>query len=154
MPSRRIPNRLRRNGRPVVQDFDLKERLFRRFESTHLVDGEIYPASIPVLDLSVNRELFSRPEDILRPNYLDWGVYAFMVEDIPSPIVTNENTKNETIYTFRIEHAPDPDNYSHSEVRTYKNERRARKKISSKAVKMKFRFKLREKIRILQDPRV
>ena len=148
-----IPERLKQNGRPAVQEFDPQERLFQRFDKLIEEGGHLYPAQVRFPDFSVNRERFSEPEDVLLPIYLDWGIVAFKVEDIPGEKVTGAGTSKETVYTFIIVHVPQLENYSHSEVRTRKNGVYNKKfRIESKGVKRYFRYILSERLETLRDP--
>ena len=151
--SRKIPERLKQNNRPAVQEFDPQEHLFQRFDKLIDEGGHLYPAQVRFPDFSVNRELFSKPEDVLLPIYLDWGIVSFKVEDIPDKKITGERTSKETIYSFIIVHVPEQDNYSHSEVRAEKNGIYNKKlRIESKEVKRYFRYKLSEKLKTLRLP--
>lgn len=98
--SRKIPDRLKQYDRPAVQEFDPQERLFQRFNELIEEGGHLYPAQVRFPDFSVNRECFSEPEDVLLPIYLNWGIIAFKVEDIPDEKVTGEGTSQETVYSF------------------------------------------------------
>ena len=102
--SRNIPERLKQNNRPAVQEFDPQERLFHRFNKLIEEGGHLYPAQIRFPDFSVNRERFSEPEDVLLPIYLNWGIVAFNVENIPDEKVTGEGSSQETVYSFIIIH--------------------------------------------------
>lgn len=150
---RKIPERLKQNNSPAVQEFDSQKRLFQRFDKIIEKGGHLYPAQVRFPDFSVNRERFSEPEDVLLPIYLNWGIVAFKVEDIPDEKVTGEGTSKETVYSFIIVHVPEPDNYSHSEVRTKKNGVYNKKlRIESKEVKRYFRYKLSERLKTLRAP--
>lgn len=153
--SRKIPDRLKRNNRPAVQEFDPQEHLFQRFDKLIGEGDYLYPAQVRFPDFSVNRGRFSEPEDVLLPNFLDWGIAAFDVEDIPSEIIIESNDSNDTIYDFTIVHVPEEDNYSHSEVRTLINGAYNKKKrIKNKFVKRSFRYNLGEKLQILRQPSI
>ena len=150
--SSHIPDRLVTNSRGAVQDFSQQEeRLFIRFNELKAVGGNLYPASIGFPNFSTNRERFSEPEDVLLanyPNYLNWGIAAFRIEDIPGDISTSE----ETTYSFVPLHDPEPYNYSHTEMRTEKNGiYQEGVKIKSSKVKREFRYKLSEKINIIKQ---
>jgi hypothetical protein len=148
---RNIPERLKQNNRPSVQEFDPQELLFLRFIQLIQEGGYFYPASIGFPDFSVNRGRFSEPEDVLLPIYLNLGIATFNVEDIPDEKVFGEGSSQETVYSFVIVHVPEPDNYAHSEIRTKKNGVYNKKtKIKNKEVKRYFRYKLSEKIKILR----
>ena len=151
---RNIPERLKQNNRPAIQQFDPQERLFQRFDKLIEEGGHLYPAQVHFPDFSVNRERFSKPEDVLLPIYLKWGIVAFKVKDIPDKKIVNEGAEEETIYSFIIVHIPQSDNYAHSEVRTEKNGVYKKGKIKNKDVKRYFRYKLSEKLKTLRYPSI
>ena len=88
----RIPERLKRNNRPAVQEFDPHESLFQRFDKLIENSDHLYPAQVRFPDFSVNRERFSEPEDVLLPNFFDWGIAAFNYEDIPGEFVVGNES--------------------------------------------------------------
>jgi len=144
-----------RNNRKECQFFELEEKLFQRFNQLLEVQGHLYPNSVRLPDFSVNRQKFSRPEDVLLfdfPNCLEWGVSAFKAKYIPTPFIVHDTNKNiNNIFEFCVWHDPEEDNYSHSEVRGLKNNQRF--KNISKKLKKSFRFKLSEKLEILKHPK-
>ena len=139
--TKKLPERLKQKKRPPVQEFDTKERLFQRFDELITDRPYIYPNQVRFPEFSVNRERFSEPDDVLLPDYLDWGIVSFKIEDIPGKRVIGEGTSGETTYSFVAVHVPIPDNYSHSEIRTEKNGVYTKgKKISNKNIKRYFRY--------------
>lgn len=68
---------------------------------------------------------------------------------MPAGTVTGES-KNKTEYTFTVEHAPEEHNYSHCELRVYKNLKRARD--GSKTVKRRYREELAKHLRLEISP--
>ena len=142
-------------GRPADPDFDQQEKLYHRFEKLQKAsDGKFYPASIRFPDFSVNRERYSKPEDVLYPNYKGLGIVSFKVEDLPEPILTGEGSKNETTYTFVPVHDPLEENYAHSEIRTFKNGHYSKNMDVSKKVKFKFRTHLANKLNVEKESEV
>jgi hypothetical protein len=149
--------RLLRNGREECQFFEPDEQMFQRFTDLVSVgDKHLYPNSIRFPVFSVNRERFSEPTDVLYydyPNCLNQGVSAFNAKDIPVQFPVYDNhSKTKNIYDFCIWHDPKKDNYSHSEVRGYKNNHEARR--IAKTVKKWFKIKLSERISIIKDPEI
>ena len=95
--------RLNRRGRAAVSDFAPEERLFRR-------------CLVSDLDPADPERLF--PDLIsFYPDYLGWGIASFQVKDIPSPMKTEGNTP----YHWDAQHQPWEENYSHTEIWTYKD---------------------------------
>lgn len=144
------PERMYRAGRPVDMNFDDNENLYNRFKKEFLAEGRFLPAGIKFPDWSVNREKYSEPEDVLIPDYLEWGIAQFKVSDVPAKLASSGDIK----YDFKVEHDPEEDNYSHSEVRSYKNGIHTRKIEVNKNVKKIFRQILSEKIVINKQPTV
>lgn len=97
-------------------------------------------------DFSVNRGKYSEPKDVLIPSWPNFGIVAFRVGDVPPSVSSSGIT-----YDFKVEHVPCECNYSHSEVRTYKDGKRPRK-VNNQIVKKKFRQILSERTKILREP--
>lgn len=124
--------------------FGDSERLFRRIHPDHLLDGFLADAFLPFPSFSVNREKYSRPEDVIC-DHPAFGIAAFAVGDIP-PELENESSQT---FQFGVEHAPLPDNYAHSEVHSYLDGRKAK---PSRIVRKRFRDLLRQRTVILKRP--
>lgn len=154
--------RLNRRGRAADTDFTPTEQLYRRCPVTELdpADPErLFPNLISFYpDWSVNRQKFSEPEDVLYPDYLGWGVAAFQVKDIPSPMKTEGNVA----YHWDVQHQPSEENYSHTEIWTYKHgthlanpkaETDPKPPDLPKTIKKYFRTVLSERARIICAPK-
>jgi hypothetical protein len=111
------PERMFRQARPVDSCFESSEDLYYRCRAEHISDNRLLPQAIRFPDFSVNRSKYSNPEDVLVPTYSDWGVSAFHVGDLQ----LEQKTDAHTVYSWQVIHDPLEDNYSHSEVRTFKN---------------------------------
>lgn len=132
--------------------FELKEKLFRRFQKSDFDEsGKVYPLSINFRNWSVNRSKYSDPKDVLKPNWLKWGVGSFKVQDIPQNLTSPSGSNN---FQFIIKHVPLDTNYAHSEIRTYKNGQYVSDPDPPSVVKKAFRTKLSEKIVLLITPQV
>src|SRR4029077_13323918 len=132
---------------PVDPVFSPDERLFRAVPRKDLTaDGRLLPPAIEFPDFSVNRERYSLPEDVLlvRPS---WGIVAFAVRDVPAELADLEGKR----YEFRVEHVPEEENYSHSEVRTYREGQRSGKE-PPKKLRTLFRLMLFPKVVVLKEP--
>ncbi len=140
-----IPDEMLWRGRELDNDFPLNEDLYIRFENVTGQNADV--ASIRCPDQSVNRSRYSRPEWVLLPSCLNWGYGSCKVRDIPPAIVRPEGAS----YEFRIRHDPEELNYSHSEIRAYRNEIRI-KKIENKKYRLEFRIRLSQKIIIIKLP--
>ena len=111
-------------GRPVVDQFDRNEQLFRRFRKEHLINGMVaaaalhFPKTEEQSGQSVNRSRFGRPQDALwheedDTRYEGWGVFQFPVSCLPAELICSDTKR---CYTFFPKHRPLPKNYAHSEV--------------------------------------
>jgi hypothetical protein len=109
------PDRMRRNGRPVDQHFQLAEKLFRRFAADHLIGGKLSNMGLSFdTPPSVNREKFSESQDVLfseTNEFANWGVWSIKVGDLPSAF-----PETEPAFRFYPQHTPMEDNYGHSEI--------------------------------------
>ncbi len=140
--------------RSVDNNFESNELLYRRFCPDEVLGDRLAPDSIKFPDWSVNRQKFSEPEDVKFPSgsdtaYLCCGVVEFRVGDIPSKV------DEEGIFTFRVEHKPELDNYSHSELVTYKNGVSGKETKNfnvSKTIKKRFRTILSDRTKIISQP--
>ena len=153
-----------RNGRPIDPDLPATEKLHLRC-LLEAIDqrGHIKPANIHFPDQSVNRQRFSRPRDVLLRDgseqskaFILWGVASILVSDLPPDDQTTGGAGSRGItYSFSAEHDPEEDNYSHTELRVYKNGQRERKskKINSQ-VKKRYRTNLALQTRIVVRPLV
>lgn len=146
------------NGRSVDPDFDLDEQLYRRCCPTQVVENRLLPEAINFPDWSVNRAKYSQPEDVLFPNFHCCGIASFRVRDIPRELKSGgEKGQEENVFEFKVVHCPEEDNYSHSEVRTYKNgihdksDKNFKNKIN-KTVKKEFRQLLSDRTTLIRQP--
>lgn len=134
-----------RRGRPIDPVFTSNEALYCRIRQTDYVPGSSLNVRSP--DFSVNRSKYSEPEDVLIPKWLDWGIVAFRVDAIPSSLTSAGGIE----YRFEVLHAPDEDNYAHSEVHTLKGEQRDPADVP-KTVKKVFRQVLSERVWLIKPP--
>ncbi|MBF0510554.1 MAG: hypothetical protein HQK57_16745 [Deltaproteobacteria bacterium] len=143
-----IPYELFRRGRPVDHLIDPEEELYIRFEE--VTKGFVELGCIKCPDQSVNRSKYSRPEHVLLPNFFNLGYGSIKSSDIHEVV---ETPPGEPRY-FRSEHDPLEDNYSHAEIRAYKeNEHKNRvTKIGSRILRTKFKSILQKKIKIIKMP--
>jgi hypothetical protein len=144
------------SGREADQVFEPGELLYIRFAD---VDGDGRPAGADIRcpDLSVNREKYSNAEDVLAaeyPKFKDFGYGSFRVDQIPKVILDGLKVE----IAQRVEHDPTqpprtPDeNYSHCEIRSYKDEIRKTPKVSD-SVRKQFRIRLAESIDVIRRPK-
>lgn len=154
--SSKIPERLKRRGRPAEQQFEPDEALYKRCRKVDVDEGHLAAESIRFPDFSVNRAKYSDPEDVLLPDYEGWGVAEFQVKDVPARVPMEELTQPPAVeYTFSVVHDPLDDNYSHTEVRALKDGvYRKKLKITHQGVKQWFRVRISQASRVIRDPDV
>ena len=114
-----IPHRLKRNGRPIDNNFSPEEYLYRRITAESLEsDGTLSKMAIKFPRCSVNRGKYcEQPTDVLLPNYLHHGVASYLVGDIPSKLTFEQGT-DRRVYKFGVQHDPCENMYPHSHVCT------------------------------------
>ena len=147
--------RLLRAGRAIEPLFAPKERLYLRCRPEMIGENDhVLPASIRCNGQSCNRGKFSEPDDVLYPDWLDWGVAELFVKDIPAvpPVDCMDISPHK--YEFAVEHIPLEENYSHSEIRAYKNGLFCDKTEPGKLIKKWFRAELSLKTRIIRKPKI
>jgi hypothetical protein len=100
--------------------FEAWERLFRRFNRTHIQQNMIRSQDFRLRDgVSVNREKYSVSTDVLHPNCCDgqslpgWGVYSVKVSDVMG-LLKIENAED---YGLCLMHLPKPKCRAHSDIR-------------------------------------
>jgi hypothetical protein len=138
-----------RNGRPIDNNFTPQERLFFRISPETEIGADDKPdaSCIKYPDMSVNREKYSEQDDVIF-SFTGWGVAAFRVADVPQAIKSEGGPE----YQYKVEHVPEDKNYSHSEVRTYKNGIYSEKIKLPEKVKKLYRTLLLNGVRVLMRP--
>jgi hypothetical protein len=104
-------------SRPIVSQFEDSERLYMRFQPRHFHGEELDPSAIRSEKQSVNRGLFSEPDDVLFRHiedvkYLNEGVVFFFVGELPKTLSQADGPT----YTTFVVHEPVALNYAHSEI--------------------------------------
>jgi hypothetical protein len=132
-----VPNRLKRNGRPLVPDFKSDERLYLRIVKANYAGDRLQQGAFDMPVQSVNRGMFSEPEDVLLPDKQKRGIAYFLVEHIPKPTVSRDHPGK--IFALVVKHAPEEDNYAHSEIHASINGTLADKKSIPSYIRKQFR---------------
>ena len=106
--------------------FGPDERLYRRILPDHISeDNHVMAAAVEDIkerhpSCSFNRGKYSNPQDVLDSDHPELSKIAFLVAgNLPEPVAHPSDPQ--TKFGFRLEHLPDEDNYSHSEVQVTKN---------------------------------
>jgi hypothetical protein len=154
------PRRMHKGGRPADHEFSHDEVLYMRCEKAHVEKGRLKTiAGIKFPDQSLNRSRYSKPFDVLLPDpaferstkWLFLGILRFAVAAVPRSIERDGNT----ICEFRIEHDPQERNYSHTELRVYKNGSRispAQKNKVSKQDRKNYRLEIMKSAEVICEP--
>ena len=101
-------------------------------------------------DFSVNRGKYSAPEWVLLPCHHGQGIIQLLVGDIPVQKICPKDSPH--VFTCGVEHMPCERNYSHSEVRWYKNGHHERNMSVPKTAKKVVRQKLAQRAQVLRGP--
>lgn len=147
-------------AQPVVNTFAPEELLYRRCTKDEVEGDHLEPTAISFKGWSVNRGSLSEPEDVLIPdddavddNYDGWGIAYFEVRDVPLSL----ETEGSNVFTFKPVHVPKPENYSHSEIRTFRNgvlDLRAKLTTINKLKLKQLKEAFSRKTRILLQPQI
>ena len=149
-----------RRGRSVDPEFAPEELLYMRCRKSHVKNARLTDVgAIRFPDQSVNRQKYSKPQDVLAPTaacekskeWIYWGVVGFSVDSVPSSIMDDDRV----ICDFNVEHDPLEYNYAHSEIRVYvKGERVRQKKRISPVRRKRFRLAIMDKAVVVLEPLV
>lgn len=164
----KVPQRFLVNNRPPDQHFEENESLYLRFSASDFdtkYSDRLPVAAIKFPDVSVNREKYSQPSDVLIPHWINHGIAEIKVKDIPKSLMSgNENDKNAQEYEFKVEHDPigadhpyypkqEFENYAHSEIRAFKDgihQKNGEVNIP-KSINKKFRIYMSDKLAITKQ---
>lgn len=127
--------------RPRVEEFLEDEQLYLRYASQNWVNGELDLSGVKLDKTSVNRSMFSQPEDALfsfENKYRYMGVLWFSVREIPSPVAKPPAPTS----VFWPVHDPLEKNYSHSEIWSRKEGFDEEYSKPSATIRVEFRLRL------------
>ena len=146
-----IPEEMKKNGRPRIEDFDPDEYLYRRVIPTQWDEAGIDIDAIELPDMSVNRSSLGPPQwtRLEEDRCNDWAVVGFKVRDIPTDMLH----LGVYLYTFNVRHIPLENNYPHSEVWCFNNGSHVNaKRELDRALHQRWREKLLWKIKTFLRP--
>jgi len=108
---------MKRRSRPIDPEFLPAEKLFRRYQRTHIVDGVFTGVGLSFGDApSVNRGKYSEAGDVLfseTGEFAGWGALSWQVQQIPTSL---PEPPAQHRFTIGPRHVPLEDNYAHSEI--------------------------------------
>ncbi|NJK89157.1 MAG: hypothetical protein HC923_06945 [Myxococcales bacterium] len=144
----------------MVEHFEDSELLFHRVKNVTLDGRNVPPTEIGYPGsngMSVNRERFSLPEDVLWPDCSTWGIAALSCADIRS--VMEESGDGRRRFTLAPRHDPleasmeldQRENYAHSLIITLEDGRHDHTPPTN-SVKKKIRFEIARFLRVLKRP--
>lgn len=142
------PERMFRNGRPIVPTFASGEPLYYRCSAKDVLGERLLPPAVHIPSCSVNRggAGFGPPEDVL-VGYPGQGIARFVADDMPAAQQMDGFT-----FSFHVVHEPDDDNYAHSEIRTHKDGA-FKKNWRNKRQLVHLQIALAEKASVIRAPR-
>ena len=129
-----IPEAMLRKGGNRIKISHWKKIYIIRFQRTE--GNKVSISEIKFPDQSLNRARYSEAQWILIPIYQNWGYGTIRVRDVPKEISIPSGKTN----TCQIEHAPEEKNYSHCEIRAYKNGMRVNNNNKDKRLGLRFRL--------------
>jgi len=114
---------------------------------------------------SVNRNKYSEPGDVLivacsksNDSLRNFGISQFTVGSIPKSINSAEDINNSDVdwsqWSWDVIHVPEPNNYAHSEIRTFYEKQYPPKRKPNKTIKKWWRTVLREHVTVIQEPQI
>jgi hypothetical protein len=109
------PARMMRNGREEDTVFEPAEKLFRRYNREHFINGKFSNMGLSFTGPpSVNRQKYGEASDVIfseTDEFAKWGVLSFRVQHVSVALPCDRPE-----YTFFPKHVPLENNYAHSEV--------------------------------------
>lgn len=147
-----------RNGRVADNGIKANHCLYYRFVQEDLLGDRLNPTRIPIKNTSVNWSKHSKPWDVIF-DHPGLGIARFIVRmlpfDLPRDRPNPPSAKNPPkVFAFYAEHDPLDENYSHCEIRTYKEGVRDIKCDLPATVKKEYRTSLADHALILWHPTI
>ena len=96
----------------------------------------------------MNWSRYSKPWDVIFDHH-GFGITQIFVRDLPGRL-PEKVMSGANSYDLKVEHEPEPENYSHSEIHAYKDGKRSDG--VSNTVKKEYRTMICERTLILQFP--
>jgi hypothetical protein len=156
------PKHMYRNGRPIDNKFKPTDHLYHRCRKDDVFEDRMLPDRIRSRDPSVNWSKYSKPWDVIF-DHPGEGIVRFIVRDLPielpkSPPEPPKNPKKSIapikLHSFFPIHDPIEDNYSHSEIRTFKDGARVTKGSLPELAKKEFRQIMSDRSFVILKPRI
>lgn len=142
-----------RDGRGVDNRFVPRHRLFYRCKKEDIEGDRLIASRISYQNKSVNWCKYSKAWDVIF-DYPRQGIAQFMVRHLPKELPRERPDEKAKTYTFAPSHVPVDENYSHSEIWTFKAGERFPKGTLPDIAKKEFRTILSDRSVILWPPDV
>jgi len=110
-----------RNGRSPNNNFRAYHRVYFRIEQEDLIGTRVNPNRLTVFDMSVNWSKYSRAMDVII-GYPKWGIVRLLAAYLPVILPVELQQRGQKKNKFCLEHDPEDDNYSHSQIACYKDD--------------------------------
>jgi len=145
------PERMLRRGRAVDNNFRFYHCLYSRCEKEDVLGNWLNPDRIRAENPSVNWSKFSKPWDAIF-DYPLCGFAQHVVCALPGRLPETLPNKKAKFLFFRPQHKPEGENYSHSEICTFKEGALVEKPSLGSIVKKEFRTEIAKRSVILRYP--
>lgn len=146
------PPRMVRGSRENDQVFLAGHLLFHRCSAEDILGDRLNPTRIKYNRTSCNWSKYSKPWDVIF-DHPEHGIVRFIVRCLPRHLPKVRTDKNVKEYSFFPRHDPEELNYSHSEIRTFREEELLDKVSLPETVKKEFRTIMSDKSYLLRHPR-
>jgi hypothetical protein len=144
-----------RNGRPIDQNFRSFHLLYYRCKREDIEGNRLLAPKIKSFDISVNWSKYSKPWDVIFGEPAA-GIALFVVCDVSCDLpreLSSEQREAKKIHSYRPTHEPYDDNYSHSEIAVFKDDKRITKSSGvGEIAKKEFRQIISDKCLIVRWP--
>lgn len=116
--------------------------------------GRLLAARISYSNTSVNWSKYSCPCDVIF-DHPDNGIVQYLVQDLPSELPKDPPAgSTPKLHSFLPVHRPEPQNYAHTEICTYKEGVRVPKPNLPETVKKEFRTIMSDRGVLIRKPKV
>lgn len=141
-----------RNGRGIDSGFKPRHLLFHRCKKDDVKAGRLLPDAISYKNTSCNWSKYCWPWDVIF-EHPGQGIAMFFVRHLPTNLPTHRDEFMKE-YSYKPAHDPLEDNYSHTEIRTFKEGVEMPKPKPSEEAKKEFRTIMSNMSFIVLDPAI
>jgi hypothetical protein len=114
-----IPTRLLRSNRPVDNSFRFFHQLYHRCSKEDVAGDRLIASRIRYSNPSVNWSKYAKPWDVIF-DFPGRGIAQFLVCGLPRELPKTSEVEEAKAHSFFPGHVPECCNYSHCEIRTFK----------------------------------